>query len=396
MKNLFNKSIIIMLAFILIFPVGIIDALAENSAVTVSLSGESSCIADVNDYKVVLEVSDAAVGGVQGTLEYDNELFNFLNVTVENSIAKANRLTQKNEAVTTDNDVVSANETAGKIDFVILSDKKSKELITFNFAIKGEIPQEEGNYFILKNVKVSQSNGAAKVETVNVTNLYAPSHKYGEWITTKEPTLFTLGQKERSCSVCKNKQTAVVEKLGASEAELKFIGATRIVLVKEDNKQYSIDGANWQSNNIFVGLTANTEYSVYSRLVNETTGEISGISNALEVTTVDIDCILGNVNADRILNLRKILMFKEKIAWADVNGDTVIDVRDIVRIKKVSAGYYVSYNPGDFNEDGTVDSEDKSILSDYLNGNRESICSYLGDINADNILDINDLTAMNN
>ena len=395
MKNLFNKSIIIMLAFILIFPVGIIDALAENSAVTVSLSGESSCIANVNDYKVVLEVSDAAVGGVQGTLEYDNELFDFLNVTVENSIAKANRLTQKNEAVTTDNYVVSANETAGKIDFVILSDKKSKELITFNFAIKGEIPQEEGNYFILKNVKVSQSNGAAKVETVNVTNLSGPSHKYGEWITTEEPTLFTLGQKERSCSVCKNKQTAVVEKLGASEAELKFIGATRIVLVKEDNKQYSIDGANWQSNNIFVGLTANTEYSVYSRLVNETTGEISGISNALEVTTVDIDCILGNVNADRILNLRKILMFKEKIAWADVNGDTVIDVRDIVRIKKVSAGYYASYNPGDFNEDGTVDGEDKTILSDYLNGYRESICSYLGDINADNILDINDLTAMN-
>lgn len=395
MKNLFNKSIIIVLAFILIFPVGIIDTLAENSAVTVSLSGESSCIANVNDYKVVLEVSDAAVGGVQGTLEYDNELFDFLNVTVENSIAKVNRLTNKSDAVTTDNDVVSANETAGKIDFVILSDKKSKELITFNFAIKGEIPQEDGNYFILKNVKVSQSNGAAKVETVNVTNLSGPSHKYGEWITTEEPTLFTLGQKERSCSVCKNKQTAVVEKLGASEAELKFIGATRIVLVKEDNKQYSIDGANWQSNNIFVGLTANTEYSVYSRLVNETTGEISGISNALEVTTVDIDCILGNVNADRILNLRKILMFKEKIAWADVNGDTVIDVRDIVRIKKVSAGYYASYNPGDFNEDGTVDGEDKTILSDYLNGNRESICSYLGDINADNILDINDLTAMN-
>lgn len=396
MKNLFNKSIIIMLALILIFPVGIIDTLAENSAVTVSLSGESSCIANVNDYKVVLEVSDAAVGGVQGTFEYDNELFDFLNVTVENSIAKVNRLTNKSDAVTTDNDVVSANETAGKIDFVILSDKKSKELITFNFAIKGEIPQEDGNYFILKNVKVSQSNGAAKVETVNVTNLSGPSHKYGEWITTEEPTLFTLGQKERSCSVCKNKQTAVVEKLGASEAELKFIGATRIVLVKEDNKQYSIDGANWQINNIFVGLTANTEYSVYSRFVNETTGEISGISNALEVTTVDIDCILGNVNADRILNLRKILMFKEKIAWADVNGDTVIDVRDIVRIKKVSAGYYASYNPGDFNEDGTVDGEDKTILSDYLNGNRESIRSYLGDINADNILDINDLTAMNN
>ena len=50
MKNLFNKSIIIVLAFILIFPVGIIDTLAENSAVAVSLSGESSCIANVNDY----------------------------------------------------------------------------------------------------------------------------------------------------------------------------------------------------------------------------------------------------------------------------------------------------------------------------------------------------------
>ncbi len=395
MKIIFKRSIAIVFSLVIAFSFNFTTVFAAGS-VKVSLTGESSCLANPYDYKVTLEVSDTDIGGVQGTIIYDKAIFDFVNVSVKGSIAKVNRLVKKEKDVTTAKDIIRFSEDAGTVDFVILSDGKSSELITFNFVLSGEIPENDGNYFTLSNVKVSQSGGAKRVETVNITNLQTPHHNFGEWSVTTEPTLFTVGEKSRTCLVCSTKETAQVEKLGAPKAELKFVGATRIVLEKRENTQYSIDGVVWQNNNVITGLVANTEYKVYSRLIESASNNVSGISKALNVETVNIDCIVGEVGADRLSQIRKILLYDKKIAWADVNGDAVIDIRDIIRIKKVSAGYYSSYKTGDFNEDGVVDNNDATILSDYLSGKTESIRSYLGDLNGDGVLDVNDLSLINN
>lgn len=390
-KNIF--AIVLSIAFILSLT---ITALATENSVTVSLSGKNCGLIASAAYQVTLSVSDVTVGGLQGTVKFDTANFDFQNVTVPSSIAKVNRLTKGSNDVTTAEDIVIVNEVLGTVDFVVLSDKASTELLTFSFKVSETATNINASVFSLDNVKVSQSGGAKRIETVGITNITASTHQYGEWGVTKEPTLYAYGEKSRTCSVCQNVETVTVEKLSASKAEIKLIGATRIVLVSEENREYSLDGATWQSSNIFIGLTANTNYNVYSRLIDASSGEASGISEVLTVKTTDIDCIVGTAQAEDLSGIRKVLLFEERYAWADVNGDTLIDVRDIIRLKKVSAGYYDKYSAGDFNHDGAVDSDDYTILSDYLKGESESINSYIGDVNGDNLLDINDLNALNN
>ena len=395
MKKIIRNIYSVILCFALIFSFNT-AVFADNSSVTVSLGGEKVCLTSGSDYSVVLSVSYAAIGGVQGSVSFDTTNFDFQNVTVPNSIAKVNRLTKNNNDIITNKDIVIANENDGVIDFVILSDKVSTKLLTLNFKVSENVTNINESSFTLKNIKVSQNGGAKRIETVDITNITVSSHNYGVWKITKQPTLYKTGEKSRSCSDCGATETAEVSKLSPSAPKLKFKGATRIVLLKESNMQYSIDGVNWQSNNIFVGLSADTNYNVYSRLVNPSTNEISGISDALTVATVDIDCLVGEIKAERLSEIRKILLNGEKIAWADVNGDSVTDVRDVIRIKKVSAGYYDSYKKGDFKEDNVVDKSDAVILFDYLNGNSETVRSYLGDVNGDNVLDINDFYIINN
>lgn len=394
MKRIFKSisAIVLIFAFVLSLTTTVF---ANGNSVTVSLNGENCGLTAGAVYKVSLKVSDASIGGLQGSLKFNTANFDFQNVTVPNSIARINRLTKGDKDITTAKDIVVVNETGGTIDFVVLSDKASNELLTFNFKVSSNAANIKSSSFSLNSVKVSQKSGAKRVETLGIINITASSHQYGEWALTKKPTLYTEGEKNRTCSVCGKVETAKVDKLAASKAEIKLLGATRIVLVKEENREYSLDANNWQSSNVITGLTKNTEYKIYSRLVDSSSGSVSGVSEALNVTTSEMDGIIGNVQAEDLSGLRKILFFEEKYAWADVNGDVSIDIRDIIRLKKASAGYYDKYKSGDFNLDGNLDSLDYEILSNYLNGSSENIFYYIGDVNSDGKLDINDLNAIN-
>ena len=392
MKKIIKSIFSLVLSISLLLSFSLVTFAAE-STVTVSLSGKNCGLLAGNTYQVTLNVSDVNIGGIQGRLKFDNTNFVFQNVTVPSSIAKVNRLTKDDKEIITTKDIINVVGN-GSIDFVILSDKATAKLLTFNFKVSENAANINNSTFTLNNVKVSQSGGEKRVETVDITGITASSHKYGEWTVTKEPTLFTVGVKSRKCSVCGEIETADVEKLSATAPKLKLLGATRIVLLSEKNREYSLDGSNWQTSNIFIGLSADTEYSVYSRQIDTISGNVSGVSKPLNVTTTDIDCIVGKTQAKDLSGLRKALIFSEKFAWADVNGDTVIDVRDVIRLKKVSADYYAKYEMGDFNHDGVLDSADYNILSDYLTGKSESINAYIGDVNGDNLLDTNDLDAL--
>lgn len=393
MKKITKLFCSLILCFAFLFSISIVASAAEDS-VTVALNGKNCGLVAGSEYIVTLNISDKTVGGLQGTLKFDTANFDFVNVSVKNGIAKLNRLTKGDNDVTTTKDIIIANESNGTIDFVVVSDKKSSEILTFNFKVSNNATNINASQFSLNNVKVSQGSGIKRVETVGITNISASTHQFGGWKITKEPTLYIDGEKARTCSVCEHKETASVDKLPCDKAEAKLIGATRIVLVKDENREYSLDGKSWQKSNIFVGLTKNQEYKIYSRLTDN--GNYSGISDALTVETCDKDGILGVPQAEDISALRKVLIFEEKYSWSDVNGDTTIDLRDIIRLKKASAGYYDKYQAGDLNLDGSLDDDDYAILSDYLNGDSESINYYIADVNADGILDANDLDFFTN
>ena len=57
------------------------------------------------------------------------------------------------------------------------------------------------------------------------------------------------------------------------------LGKTRaesITLKAFEGYEYSMDGENWQSNNLFAGLTANTEYRFFQRITGYSVRSCSG------------------------------------------------------------------------------------------------------------------------
>lgn len=109
-------------------------------------------------------------------------------------------------------------------------------------------------------------------------------------------------------------------------------GATKIVADKEDGFEYSLDGINWQSENVFTGLEPNREYKIYRRVNNS---EISAYydENALSVVTDGRDCI-ENPSATDLVALKKLLFKGLSTDLAnDLTGDNIIDVRDLIRLK---------------------------------------------------------------
>lgn len=114
-------------------------------------------------------------------------------------------------------------------------------------------------------------------------------------------------------------------------------GATKIVVDKEEGYEYSFDGIIWQSENIFTNLEANREYKIYRRIKNN---EVSAYSdeNASIFVTDGRDCIEKYTSTELVL-LKKLLLKELRTDLAsDLNGDNRIDVRDLIRLKKVMAG----------------------------------------------------------
>ena len=96
------------------------------------MSGKNCGLSAGDTYQVTLNVSDVNIGGLQGRLKFDDTNFVFQNVTVPAGIAKVNRLTKEEKVINTTKDIINVVGN-GVIDFVILSDKATATLLTFNF-----------------------------------------------------------------------------------------------------------------------------------------------------------------------------------------------------------------------------------------------------------------------
>lgn len=80
---------------------------------------------------------------------------------------------------------------------------------------------------------------------------------------------------EQNCSICRKPVMPTLEKKTD----------TSVTLAAFENYQYSLDGITWKANNVFSGLSPNTEYTFYQRLVDIDSYYISPASEALFVTT---------------------------------------------------------------------------------------------------------------
>lgn len=124
----------------------------------------------------------------------------------------------------------------------------------------------------------------------------------------------------------------------------------KVVLTAVSGYEYSSDGINWQSSNIFDELLAETNYLFYQRKAETDTHYASATSNSLTVKT------------------------KEEFIYGDPNSDTFIDGRDVITICNYLANYdydtetsTVAVGQGaDANGDGFIDGRDVIIICNYL------------------------------
>ena len=129
-----RKMLALLMAGVLVMGIGSMSVVAADpTEVTVSLKTSAAPAVKGEIYEVTLNVSDASIGGVQGTLTYDASKFKLDeagNVTVSEKFATANRMSSSTNLIKDDK--------AGAINFALLSDGVSTDWITFNFIVLGD------------------------------------------------------------------------------------------------------------------------------------------------------------------------------------------------------------------------------------------------------------------
>ena len=143
-----------------------------------------------------------------------------------------------------------------------------------------------------------------------------------------------------------------------AEVQVEQITPTSIILVSIDGYEYSIDETNFQDNNVFDGLTPNTEYTIYQRMKETDEYESGSISNKTlktikyeNTTSIDAPVLESYTAKDVILKKIDILEYsKDQENWQDSNIFTDLtpetDYTFYQRIKETNDTYASSISEG--------------------------------------------------
>lgn len=142
-----------------------------------------------------------------------------------------------------------------------------------------------------------------------------------------------------------------------SAPELESKTSNTVTLKKVDGYEYSLDGINWQTSNVFSNLNSSTTYNFVCRTA-ETDTAFAGVTSAALTVTTDAppasSAVAGNVNADPdgLVNIDDVVALAQIIAgWQgvqhnpdalDVNGDNDVTIDDVVLLAQYVAGWDVT------------------------------------------------------
>lgn len=124
--------------------------------------------------------------------------------------------------------------------------------------------------------------------------------------------------------------------------------ANSITLVANEGYEYSMDGVNWQTSNVFEGLNPETEYTFYQRVAETEDAYASETSTGITFSTeAEVIGITG-----------------------DANGDEVVNLKDLIALARFAAGWNIEINEAvmDLNNDGKIDLDDVNYLARHLAG----------------------------
>lgn len=110
----------------------------------------------------------------------------------------------------------------------------------------------------------------------------ATGHSYGEWIVTREPTDSTTGQRERTCSVCKEKEVEIIPATGTDTPIIVGPGWTPTFSVntpvKTENGNVSISETRAEENDtVIITVNPNNGYELDKLIVTDDNGNEIGV-----------------------------------------------------------------------------------------------------------------------
>lgn len=171
---------------------------------------------------------------------------------------------------------------------------------------------------------------------LNVTYYYAKQaeeHIWSEWSVTAKPTASANGEKKRTCSVCGESETEIIEKFAKN-------------CVADGNLVYGL----------YSGMNVN-DFSNY-------------FSSDYAVITVDAKKnIIGTGTKINALYPDGTSLEYNAVIFGDVDGDGLYDGRDAVIVETIATGMLsynnlslAAYTAADANHDGTINESDAEIL----------------------------------
>ena len=192
---------------------------------------------------------------------------------------------------------------------------------------------------------------------------------------------------------------------------------TSVTLVPNALYEFSIGGENWQKSNVFTGLSKNTIYRFYQRVVETETEYASPTSASLIIAMPDKPEIL-EAGYENIL-LKKIDGFEyclDDYVWQDSDSfDMLIDNTEYYvyqRLKavegektyQITSDYtavitdnsikLITHTPGDINGDGAVNNKDLTRFFQYLSDWDVEVNEAALDINGDGSVNNKDLARL--
>ncbi len=319
MKKQFKKWTSGLLAAALISTMGLTAFAEDATSVTAKLTGKETA-APGDTISIQLE-AEKNVGGMQGTVDYDESKVELDKISVTSEFAAANHI----EKDSGENDLFNDDKSAVK--FVLLSDNaESKVWITLQFKVKEDAT--ESAFFDLKDVKVSNSAGTAYIDASETDDLTVKIEK--PKLQMNGATVRKNGDPDIRFSVTRLDTTSTIEEVGvimipkALLDEGEVLEATKEEYGKDTKYKAKIakgTGADLDTNTDIVANLVGTDSSKFfkqqiaARAYFKIEGEYYYTDNAIPANN-----IAGGTSVRSCAEVAKAIASAKNISIDDVNA----------------------------------------------------------------------------
>jgi len=134
------------------------------------------------------------------------------------------------------------------------------------------------------------------------------------------------------CRTSAEEVSAATKIMAVSAPKIKLVGSKAVAFEAQSGFLYSVDAINWQSTSVLGSLEAGKRYTLY-KLPQNREGITVFYDSGTEFTTYEQD-ITPAANASGLAFLRRAVIDDLEVLDLDINSDAVIDIRDVIRLKK--------------------------------------------------------------